>query len=77
MLADALRRDGLAATLALVGREHDARIAVDDTVAQSVGTEAGEDDRVDGTDTRAGQEGDRGLGDCVSVSSVRDVVESL
>ena len=70
--ADALGRDGLAAALALVGREHDARVAVDDTVAERIGTEAGEDDRVDGADTRAGQEGDSGLGNWGAVSSVRN-----
>jgi hypothetical protein len=55
--------DELAAALALVGGDDDLAAGVDDAVAQRVGREAGKDDRVDGSDARAGQEGDEGLGD--------------
>lgn len=55
--------DELAAALALVGGDDDLAAGVDDAVAQRVGREASKDDRVDGADARAGQEGDEGLGD--------------
>ena len=61
LVREALDVDGLATTAALVGGEDDAGLAVVDAVRERVGREAGEDDRVQGTDTRAGQEGRDGL----------------
>lgn len=58
---DLLCGDGLAATLALIGRDDDAGLAVLYTVAERLGREAGEDNCVDGTNTRAGEEGGDGL----------------
>ncbi len=65
----------LAATLALVGCDDDLGPGIDDAVAQRVGREAGEDDRVDSADPGAGKEGNDGLGnhgqvdgDCVSLA---------
>lgn len=52
----------LAASLALVGREHHLALGVVDSVPQRVGGEAREDDGVDGADANAGEQGDDGLG---------------
>ena len=60
---DRLGRDRLAAALALVGRDHDARLGVLDAVPERLCGESGEDDRVDGAKTRAREERDRGFGD--------------
>jgi hypothetical protein len=58
-----LGADQLAAALALVAGDDDLGPRIVDPIAQGVGGEAGEDDGVDGTDARAGQEGDERLGD--------------
>lgn len=53
----------LAASLALVGSNDESGLGIKDTVAESVGREAGEDDGVDGADTGTGQDGNNGFGD--------------
>ena len=62
---DRLGRDGLASTLAFVGRDDNARLGVLDTVAEGLGGESSKDDRVDGSETSAGEEGDGSLGNPV------------
>lgn len=73
---DRLGRDGLASTLALIGGDDDARLGVLDSVAEGLGGESSEDDRVDGSETGASKEGDGSLGDpanmrCVSTLELR------
>ena len=58
---DSLCSDSLTAPAALVSRDHDATLAVLDTVAEGFGREAGEDDRVHCADAGAGEEGGDGL----------------
>ena len=52
----------LATALALVRGYDDLALGIDDPVAQRVGRETGENDRVDGSDSGAGEEGDESLG---------------
>lgn len=61
IVRELLDRDRLASTAALVGSDDDAGLAVVDTVAEGLGREPSEDDGVDGTDTRAGEECSDGL----------------
>ncbi len=56
-----LEGDDLAAPVAAVGGDEDLGLGVVDAVAQGLGAEAAEDDRVDGADAGAGQHGDDGL----------------
>lgn len=58
-----LGRDNLSSTLALVAGDDNLGLGVVDTVAERVGRETGKNDRVYGTDTRAGKECDNCLGD--------------
>lgn len=58
-----LGANDLAASLALVGRDDDLGIGVDDAICQRAGREAGEDDRVACADPGHGQEGHDRLGD--------------
>ena len=58
---DDFSRNGLAATTTLIRSKNDLALAVDDTVAEGLGREAGEDDGVNGTDARAGEEGGNSL----------------
>lgn len=62
LVHDLLGANDLSTTPALVCGDNDLRLGVYDTVAQGVGGEAGEDDRVNGADTGAGKEGDDRLG---------------
>lgn len=55
-IRDGLGRDGLASSTALVRGDENARLAVLDTVAEGLCREAGEDDGVDGANSRAGEE---------------------
>mmetsp|Transcript_5026 Transcript_5026/g.12823 ORF Transcript_5026/g.12823 Transcript_5026/m.12823 type:complete len:722 (-) Transcript_5026:224-2389(-) len=57
-----LQRDELLASEDPGGGDEDGALAVEDPVAEGGGTEAGEDDGVDGADARAGQHGGRQLG---------------
>lgn len=56
-IGDGLCRDGLSAALGLVGGDEDLGLAVVDAVSERLGGEAGKDDRVDGSQTSAGEEG--------------------
>lgn len=58
---DRLGRDRLSSTLALVGGDDDAGLGVNDTVTERIGGESGKDDRVDGSETGASEERDRGF----------------
>ena len=58
---DRLRRDRLTTAAALVGRDEHARLAVLDAVAERLGGEPGEHDRVHGADARAREEGRDGV----------------
>lgn len=60
---DLLGADQLAAALPLVRGDDDPAAGIDDAVAEGVGREAGEDDRMDGAETGAGQHGDNSFGD--------------
>ena len=62
LIDDLLRANDLAATLALVRRDDHGRARVNDTIAQRVGREPSENDRVHRADTRASQESDQSLG---------------
>ncbi len=62
IIHDLLGSDQLAAALALVRRDHDLGLRINDPVAQRIRGEAGEDDRVHGSDTGAGQERNEGFG---------------
>lgn len=53
----------LAASLTLVGGNDESGLGINDTVAESVGREAGEDDGVDGADTDTCQDSNNGFGD--------------
>ena len=53
----------LAGAQALVGRDHDVAVAIDQAVGEAVGREAAEHDGVDGPDARAGQHRVGRLGD--------------
>jgi hypothetical protein len=53
----------LAASLALVRGDDEAGLGINDTVAESVGGEASEDNGVDGADTHTGQDSNNGFGD--------------
>ena len=70
-----LERDDVAATPCAVLREEHLRAAVVDALAERVGAEAAEDDRVRGADARAGEHRDGGLGDHAHVD--RDAVAGL
>jgi hypothetical protein len=61
LVDDLLRADELAAALALVRGDDDLGGGVDDTIAERVGGETGEHDRVHGSDTCASQESDQRL----------------
>ena len=63
LVDDALGANDLAPPTALVRGDDDLGAGVQHPVPQRVGGEPREDDRVHGTDTRAGQEGDQSLGD--------------
>lgn len=52
----------LAASLTLVGSDDESGLGINDTVAESVGRETGEDDGVDGADTDTGQDSNNGFG---------------
>lgn len=58
---DSFRSNSLSSSLAFVRGNHDAAAAVDDTVTERFGGESGEYDRVNGSDTRAGEESRDGL----------------
>ena len=58
-----LERNDLPAAIAAVGRDDDLRLRVVHAVAQRLGREAAEDDRVDRADARAGEHRDHDLGD--------------
>ena len=61
IVSECLDSDGLATTAAFIGGDYDAGLAVVDTVAERLRRKAGEDDGVDGADTRASHEGSDGL----------------
>lgn len=63
LIDDALGANDLTTALALVGGDNDLGTSVDDTVTEGVGGETSEDNGVNGTNTRASQEGNNGLGD--------------
>jgi hypothetical protein len=58
-----LEAEPAAAAQALVGGDHHPRAGVEDAVADRLGREAAEDDRVDGADARAGEHRVGELGD--------------
>lgn len=64
-----LGANGLSTTLALVGGDDDLGLCVDNAVTQRVGAETSEDDRVDGANTRASEEGNEGFGNHGHVES--------
>jgi hypothetical protein len=66
---DLLGADRLAATLALVGGNHNLGLGVNDAITKRVGAEASKDDRVDSANTRASKERDDGLGNHRHVQS--------
>ena len=59
---DLFSADQLASTLALVAGNNNLALRIIDTIAQGVGRETSEDDRMHGADARAGQESDQSLG---------------
>lgn len=61
LVSQGLDVDDLATTATLVGSEDDTGLAVVDAIRERLGGEAGEDDRVEGTDTGACQERRDGL----------------
>ena len=63
LVGDALQRDHLAAAVAAVRRDEEARLLIVDTIAQRLGAEPSEDHAVHGPDARARQHGNRELGD--------------
>ena len=58
---DGLGGDGLATTATFVGGDDDAAAAIEHSVAERLGAEAGKDDRVYGANTGACEEGGGGL----------------
>ena len=62
LIDDLLGADQLATALALIGGDDDLGLGIDDTVAEGVGGETGENDGVDGADSAAGKQGNDGLG---------------
>ena len=54
-------RPWFATTAALVGSDHNAGLAIDDTVTEGLGAESSENDAVNGTNTGACEEGSRGV----------------
>ena len=74
-VGDALQLHDVAAPVAAVGGDEEARLLVVDAIAQRLGAEAAEDDAVDGADARAGEHRDRELGDQRQVD--RDAVAFL
>lgn len=69
LIDNALGANDLSSTLALIGRDDNLGASVQDTVPERVGGETGENNGVDGTDTRASQESDNGFGDHGKVDS--------
>lgn len=62
LIDNLLGANDLAAALALVGRDDNLGLGVDDAVAQGIGRKAGKHNGVDSANTRAGQKSDQGLG---------------
>jgi len=58
---NSLGGDGLSTSSALIGGDQNAGLAVVDAVPKRLGGETGENDRVDGTDTSAGEESGNGV----------------
>ncbi len=56
-----LQRNDRAAAVGAIGGNDGGRPAVSDPVANAIGAEAAEDDRMNGADPRAGEHGDRGF----------------
>lgn len=52
----------LSTALALISSDDNLALGVDDTIAEGVGRETGEDNRVDGANSAAGEEGNKSLG---------------
>lgn len=62
MIDNLLGADNLAAALALISGQDYLAAGIENAIAQGIGRKAGEDDRVNGTDTGTGEEGDNSFG---------------
>lgn len=62
---DRLGSDRLAAALAFVGGDDNARLGILNTITERLGRESSEDNRVNSSETSAGEESDGSLGDPV------------
>lgn len=69
LVDDLLGTDDLATALALVGGDDDLGIGVNNTIAERVRGETSKDNRVDGADTRAGEECNQSFGNHGHVES--------